>query len=266
VPAGRLVVARNPDPASSLPYLLNVPVDGGLALKARAPWPVEARVYCHPLGEPWPDDAEVVEELPVRHCRRRGSAIDLILERRSNNRSQFVFARSRGREMIFWQTARTARAARPGTRVPTRTPPGIETLRVVVDTRERYPYRFAGRPVERERVALAAGDYAVRGGEPLLAAVERKTGEDLASSLSDGSLALQMAELATLPAAAVVVETSYSRLISSRFAPPGWLADVLARLQVRYPSVPIVFCESRKLAEEWTYRFLAAAASELGEH
>ena len=29
--------------------------------------------------------------------------------------------------------------------------------------------------------------------------------------------------------------------------------------QIRWPSVPVVFCETRQLAEEWTYRFLAAA-------
>jgi hypothetical protein len=34
---------------------------------------------------------------------------------------------------------------------------------------------------------------------------------------------------------------------------------MLARLQVRYPEVPIVFADSRKFAEEWTCRFLAAA-------
>ena len=37
------------------------------------------------------------------------------------------------------------------------------------------------------------------------------------------------------------------------------VADGLAELQIRYPNVPIVHCDSRKLAEEWTYRFLAAA-------
>ncbi|GAA2545402.1 hypothetical protein GCM10010409_20340 [Mycolicibacterium diernhoferi] len=40
---------------------------------------------------------------------------------------------------------------------------------------------------------------------------------------------------------------------------PALIADGLAELQVRWPSVPIVFCETRPLAEEWTYRFLAAA-------
>jgi hypothetical protein len=39
------------------------------------------------------------------------------------------------------------------------------------------------------------------------------------------------------------------------------VADGLAELQVCYPNVPIVHCGSRKLAEEWTYRFLGAAHS-----
>jgi hypothetical protein len=39
---------------------------------------------------------------------------------------------------------------------------------------------------------------------------------------------------------------------------------VLATLQVRYPGVPVVFCENRKLAEEYAYRFLAAALRDLG--
>lgn len=37
------------------------------------------------------------------------------------------------------------------------------------------------------------------------------------------------------------------------------VADGLAELQIRWPNVPMVFCETRQLAEEWTYRFLAAA-------
>ena len=37
------------------------------------------------------------------------------------------------------------------------------------------------------------------------------------------------------------------------------VADGLAELQVRWPNVPLVFCETRQLAEDWTYRFLAAA-------
>jgi hypothetical protein len=43
-----------------------------------------------------------------------------------------------------------------------------------------------------------------------------------------------------------------------------WPADGLARLQVRYPAVQVVFADSRKFAEEWSYRFQAAALSDAG--
>jgi len=161
--------------------------------------------------------------------------------------------------MIFWQTARTAQRARPGQRVPSHRASQLDQITIEVDTRERYPYRFAGRPVERQRHALPAGDYAVRAGDRLIAAVERKTIEDFTKSLIDGSLNYALADLAALPAAAVVVEERYGALLNNQHAKPGWLLELLARLQVRYTSVPIVFADSRKLAEEWTYRFLAAA-------
>ena len=253
-------MARNPEPDSSLPYLLRLPIDGGLVLKAREPWPATSRVYCHP-AEGWPDDPEVIESTPVRLCRRRGVAVDLVLDRARNNRAQFVFTEVKERPAIFWQTARALRYARPGVRVPTRKAAGLRELLIEVDTRERYPYRFAKHAsVTVIRAALAAGDYAVRGeGGEFLAAVERKTVPDLAKGLVEGSLAFTMAELATLPAAAVAVEGRYSDLFKVPRVQPGWLPEVLARLQVRYHDVPVVFAETRPLAEEWTYRFLAAA-------
>ena len=69
--ARTFVIARNPDPESALPYLLRLPLDGGIELKARERWAVTARVYCHPV-ESWPADAEIVEEVEVRHCARPG--------------------------------------------------------------------------------------------------------------------------------------------------------------------------------------------------
>ena len=260
------LIARNPDADSTLPYLLRLPIEGGIGLKAKATWPATARVYCHPL-EAWPDDAEVIEQVAVRTCQRRGRAVDLVLDRGRNNRSQFVFTdphpgRAGGRPMIFWQTARTAQRARPGQRAPARCASGVESLSVAVDSRERYPYRFVDRPVERRREALACGDYAVMVEDRVIAAVERKTLEDLVKSLVDGSLAYAMAELAGLTASAVVVEARYSALLKVPRVQPGWLCELVAQLQIRHPSVPIVFCDSRKLAEDYTYRYLAAAVAQ----
>jgi hypothetical protein len=115
------VVARNPDADSKLPYLLLLPLGDGLVRKAREAWPATARVYCHRF-EAWPAGAEIVEQTPVVLCRRRGAAIDLVLDRPSRARSQFVFTQVKGRDAIFWQTQKTARAANPGGRIPRRRP------------------------------------------------------------------------------------------------------------------------------------------------
>ena len=90
-------VARNPDSDSKLPYLLLLPLEDGLVLKAREAWPATARVYCHRFQGGWPTDAEIIEQTPVRLCRRRGAAIDLVLDRPRLARSQFVFTQVKGR-------------------------------------------------------------------------------------------------------------------------------------------------------------------------
>ena len=66
-----------------------------------------------------------------------------------------------------------------------------------------------------------------------------------------------------LPLAAVVVEGRYPKLFAVERVKDGWLPDVLARLQIRYREIPIVFADSRKFAEEWAYRFLATAVADL---
>lgn len=253
-------VARNPDPESSLPYLVHLPVGrDGLVLKVREPWPRTAKVYCH-RAEGWPTMAEVVEEVPVRSCDRRGVAIDLVLDRGRESRSQFVFTRLKGgREAIFWQSTKTNRASRPGVRVPKRRASGIESLHILVDTRERYPYKFANQKAGTERRALPAGDYGVEWDGTYAGLVERKSLADFAKAVSDGSLQFQMADLATHPHAAVVVEDRYAALFKLEFVQPGWIADQVAAIAVRHQSVPITFCDTRPLAEEWTFRFLGAA-------
>lgn len=181
-------------------------------LKARDTWPRGSRVYCHPYADRWPGEV-AVEETPVTLCRRRGSAIDLVLDRPRLARSQFVFTEVRGRPAILWQTQKTARAANPGARVPRRRAL-VAGFTITIDTRERYPFRFAGRDVSTERVALPAGDYGVSSVENVIAVVERKTIENFASSLSDGTLAFQMQRLSEVPLAAIVVEGRYASIVA----------------------------------------------------
>ncbi len=65
-----------------------------------------------------------------------------------------------------------------------------------------------------------------------------------------------------VPLAAVVVECRYSALYKLEHVNGSWLADQLARLEVRYPEVHLVFADSRRFAEEWTYRFLTTALAD----
>ena len=262
------MVARNPEPDSTLPYLLRIPLGDGIILKAKEPWPRTSKVYCHRVDD-WPADAQIVERVPTRSCVRRGAAIDLVLDRSRENRSQLVFTRIRGgRSAIFWQSARTTRQARPEVRLPTARASGIPELEIVVDSQERYRYTFKDQQATTRRSRLPAGDYGVMLEDSLLAVVERKSLPDLVTSLTTGKLRYQLADLAAVPRAAVVVEDRYSQVFKSRHVRPAVIADGLAECQLRWPSVPILFLETRALAQEWTYRFLAgvlaAAENEYG--
>ena len=258
----RFLVARNPDADSTLPYLLRVPLGDGLVLRAKSPWPRTAKVYCHRDVE-WPAEPEIVDDVGVLLCERRGVAVELVLDRGRENRSQFVFTRlANGREAIFWQTAKTNRASRPGVRVPGRRASSLTDFVVCVDTRERYGFAFKGKPVTVEKRALPVGDYGVFWHSELVATVERKSLADLTKGVSDGSFPFQLAALGSMPLAAVVLDERWSKVMKLEQGRGGWLAEQLARLQVRHPNVTFAWCDTRPLAEDWTFRFLGAALAQ----
>ena len=163
---------------------------------------------------------------------------------------------------VFCVCQKTARTANPGGRIPRRRALS-DAVTIAVDTRERYPYRFAEQGAETVRATVPIGDYAIHASDgSLLAAVERKSLENLAATLSDGTLAFQLQRLAELPLAAIVVEARYSALLKLEHVNGSWLADQLARLEVRYPEVHLMFADSRRFAEDWTYRFLTTALTD----
>ncbi|MDI3317223.1 MAG: ERCC4 domain-containing protein [Bacillota bacterium] len=261
--ADLFVIAHNPDPQSRLPFLLRLPVEGEaeVVLATRGTWPSGKDLFCYPLDS-WPEGAQVVETVPVERCWRAGAAVHLVLERRRARRSLFVWTRSRGRTLIFWRSRTSMRGARPGVRIPQAR--GLErALEVAVDTRERHPWRFVRYGVRTERRELPVGDYAVLDGGRCVAAVERKTVADLASSATGGELDLVLAELDRLPHGALVVEGRLSDLLKvgqEANVRPGWLLNLVAALQVSHPRVAWMFAESRSLAEDFAYRWLAASA------
>ncbi len=255
-----LLIARNPDPESRLPYLLLLPLAGGMVFRTSGTWPRTSALYCYPVpADEWPDVPDIVEQVGVRSCVRRGAAIDLVLDRGRENRSQIVFTRARGRDAVFWQSPRTRKQARPNVAIPSARAAGIDELEIVVNAHERYAYRFGTQRVATVKRALPCGDYGLVADGRLIASVERKSLADLVASLTSGKLRYALAELAALPRAALVVEDRYSQVFKLERVRPALIADGLAELQIRWPSVPVMFCETRQLAEEWTYRFLAAA-------
>ncbi len=255
-----LAIARNPDTSSALGYLMMIPVDGGIVVKTSDTWPRTKALYCHPASmADWPENPELVVEIALLSCARRGAAIDIVVDRARENRSQLVFTVARGRDMIFWQSPRTQRQARPKGSIPQARARGVTEVPITVDTREHYPYQFRNRSVITTRGALSCGDYGIYREDELYAAVERKTLDDLIGSLSNSRLRYAIGQLATLAHAAVVVEARYSAILQSTFMRPALIFDAIADYALRWPEVPVVFCENRKLAEEWTYRYLAGA-------
>lgn len=258
-----LTIARNPDPASRLPFLLRLPVqgEGEVVLACREAWPEGRDAYCHAL-DAWPEGSEVIEEVPVGSCWRQGAAIHLVLARRQRRRSMFVWTRKGERTLIFWRTAKTMSAARPGLRVPAAR--GLDApLAIAVDVGERYAWAFRGQRAALTRRALPVGDYGVLdAGGRLVAAVERKQPGEVASRAVGGTLALALAELATLPRALLVVEGRLSDVLKAAdgHVDAGWLMSALAALQAEQPRVAWLFADNRKLAEDYAYRWLAAAA------
>lgn len=252
------VIARNPEEDSTLPFLVRLPLgSSGIVLKVRDTWPRTAKVYCHPAPE-WPASPEIVERVAVTSCLRRGAAIDLVLDRGRENRSQFVFTKARGRDMIFWQSARTTRQARPNVSVPSQRASG-HVLEILVDSHERYPWRFNNQQAATVRQALPAGDYGIEIDGHIIASIERKSLPDLVGTLTGGKLRYLLAALSDVPRSALVVEDRYSAIFKLDRVRPAVVAEGIAEAQVRFPDVPIVFCETRPLAQEWVYRFLGAA-------
>jgi hypothetical protein len=87
------------------------------------------------------------DQLSVRRRPRSSNGRSSRSPARRKNRSQIVFTTARGREACFWQSPRTRKQARPNVTTPTARAAGIPGLEIVVDSHERYAYRFATQQV-----------------------------------------------------------------------------------------------------------------------
>ena len=69
-----LLIAANPESDSRLPFLVLVPLpDGDLLFRTAGTWPREKALFAYPMPlADWPDTPEIVEQVPLRSCQRRG--------------------------------------------------------------------------------------------------------------------------------------------------------------------------------------------------
>jgi hypothetical protein len=253
------------------PYRLTVERGGRRILEVRTQvrWPgAGTQAFC--LRERSPDYGRQagteLERVAVRAIERAGPRMSLVLDRPSQKRCDFLLLEKGGREQIFWRTELSTKQRRPRIKLGAR---GLFAgLTICVDLRERNAYRFG--PVPTEVRSLPAGDYGVLDVDGrLVASVERKTLPNLLHELGNlPSLHARLLELEQVPHRAMAVEARLSDLMKpEKTTPygPDFVMKCLAAIQARHPGLPITFCDNRKIAQEWTLRFLAAAWQQVAD-
>lgn len=258
------------------PYRLRIEQNGReLVLRVQGRWPGAGQnIFCLREREP-PSPEEVLEEVervPVTAIQRRGIRLSVVLDRPRYKRCDFLFltrtyknAPSRQYEQIFWQTQSSIRQRRP--RITLSTGRGRVPLTVAIASDERYPWRFPGAKLVRQR--LPAGDYALLRDGEVMAVVERKSFDNL---LADFTLMVQLhqraLELASYEHHAFVVEAAYEDFLDARKVhhyTPSFCATAIAELFALHPRLRIVFCANRKGANEWTRRYFQSLAEGLAQ-
>lgn len=236
-----------------------------LALRVQDKWPGQkGNIFCiREENWDWETPIEEIERVPVLSLKRFGKRLSVILDRPINKRCDFLFLTKKYKtregeyEQIFWRTQKALRDRRPRVKLTTY---HTGRLNVLIDTNEKYAWRFPESSVEK--VKLPVGDYALKDDKGILAIVERKTFDNLLAEF--GKMPLfhqQLAELSAYRYPALIIEANYSDFLNPnkmKFYNPLFAAKAIAELQALHPKLAIVFAGNRKLANEWAYRFFSA--------
>lgn len=124
-------------------------------------------------------------------------------------------------------------------------------MKIVIDTREQAPLDFSKYNCTVETGTLATADYSLQGLETL-AAIERKSEDDLLGSLTQGRerFERELARLRGFSLKSVVCETSWQRLAKgmyrSKMTPHSCLQSIIG-LSVRF-DVPFLMVETHQAA------------------
>ena len=239
-----------------------------IVLRTQDKWPAAGRhIFCLREEEP-PEPDEVLEEVErvdIVAFNERGRRVSVVLDRKRYKRCDFLFLKRsyKGRpgesyEQIFWLTQRSIEQHRPAFKLVSRQE--SSELVVRIHSNERYPWRFPGAICERG--TISAGDYALMDGNKMLAVVERKTLDNLLADFGMMQVLHQrLAELAAYDNHALVIEAPYSDFLNPNKVhhyTASFCARAIAELYALHPTLRIVFCANRKVANEWTRHFFGA--------
>ena len=192
--------------------------------------------------------------------KRYGKKLNVILNRKRNKRCWFIFLKKEYKRrlgefyyQVFWITQSSAIASRRGAYIPQSKK--RDDFKVIIDTTERYPYRFGKAEVERRK--LPVGDYGLLHNGELIAIAERKTKDNFLHEISSFDvLKAKLEELSKFPHKAVIFEASYLDFIDpkkNKFYSSIFIAELLAELSVQFPSIQFIFSVNRKSANKWLY-------------
>lgn len=152
---------------------------------------------------------------------------------------------------------------------------------VLVDSLEKHPFSFTGLTTDADKghkpiavrteyryLGIGQGDYTIDVCQGMVA-VERKSKEDLYGTLLGfktrrDRFERELANLEAMDRAVIVVESTLGDCLLSPpdygVKPPDIQAKILFRsvisLQLKFPKVQWMFCDSRSLAEVATFRYL----------
>jgi len=236
-----------------------------LCLWVQDKWPTEGRhIFCIRQGGDEPiEPLEEIERVPVLSLSQYGKRLTIVLDRPINKRSDFLFIRKPYRnkegeyEQIFWFTQKSIEEKRPSVRLYF---PKEEGLDIIIDSREKHPYKFNGCNIQRQR--LPVGDYALLIDNQIVSVVERKRFDDLLRMMTNMSeLNMIISELKAYRFSAVVIEADYSDFLKPeklKIVSASMGRKIIAELFAYHPEVQIVFARNRKLGNEWTRAYFEA--------
>jgi len=237
-----------------------------LCLNVQERWPGPGkRIFCQFVGDC--SIADLPTEEPIEKCNiikqhRYGKRLIIILDRKIKKRCWFVFLKKEYKKkpgefyyQVFWITQSSDSIRRPGAYVPKVREGNF--CEIIIDKRERYPYKFGYANTKKEN--LPVGDYALVKDGKIVAIAERKTLDDFLGKLSVyDTFKATLSELSTYKYKALVFESPYSDFLNPKKIKPysaNYIAEILSDIAVRFSEIQIVFCDNRKFAQEWLYRW-----------